>query len=128
MVTKQEKYHDQLKQKMDEYAHLVYRETKSFPSSEIYGVTSQFRRSSLSVILNYIEGYARGKSKVYKNFLEISYGSLKESKYLAHFSLTEGYLSKKSYNKIIKLGDEIGAMLWGVLRQLSMFYVPSCEF
>ena len=68
---------------MDEYAHFVYKLTGTFPGGgEIYGITSQLRRSSVSVILNYIEGYARIKDKVHKNFLEISYGLLKESKYL----------------------------------------------
>ncbi|PJB19449.1 four helix bundle protein, partial [Candidatus Falkowbacteria bacterium CG_4_9_14_3_um_filter_36_9] len=58
--------------------------TRSFPKDELYGITSQLRRAALSVILNYIEGYARKRDKVYKNFLEISYGSLKEAKYLLH--------------------------------------------
>ena len=72
-------FHDELKSKMDEYAHLVYKLTRDFPKEEIYGITSQLRRAALSVILNYVEGYARVKNKVHKNFLEISYGSLKES-------------------------------------------------
>jgi len=72
----------------------------------------------LSVILNYIEGYARRKEKVYKNFLEISYGSLKESKYLLHFSLVENYLLKLDYEKAIKLSEDIGKMLLGILRKL----------
>jgi len=103
---------------MDEYAHLVYKLTKDFPKDELYGITSQLRRAALSVPLNYIEGYARIKDKVHKNFLEISYGSLKESKYLLHFSLMENYLSKIDYDKIIRLAEEIGAMLWGILRKL----------
>lgn len=111
-------FHDELKSKMDEYAHLVYKVTKQFPKDELYGVTSQLRRSALSVILNYIEGYARCRDKVYKNFLEISYGSLKESKYILHFSLVENYLSKDDYEKVIKLAEDIGAMLWGILRKL----------
>lgn len=84
---------------MDEYAHFVYKLTKTFPKDEVYGITSQLRRSSVSVILNYIEGYARIKDKVHKNFLEISYGSLKESKYLLHFSFIENYLTKKIMTK-----------------------------
>lgn len=113
---KHETYHQKLKGLMDEYAHLVYKLTKKFPREEIYGITSQLRRSSLSVILNYIEGYARIKDKVHKNFLEISYGSLKESKYLLHFSLVEDYLSKKDYEMALKLAEEIGAMLWGIIK------------
>ena len=113
-----ETFHQKLRSQMDEYAHFVYKITKNFPKEEIYGVTSQLRRSSLSVVLNYIEGYARGKNKVHKNFLEISYGSLKESKYLIHFSLLEKYISKNDYNKALKLSEEIGAMLWGIIRNL----------
>ena len=111
-------FHDELKLKMDEYAHLVYRLTKKFPKEEICGIISQLRRSALSVALNYIEGYARGKDKVHKNFLEISYGSLKESKYLLHFSLKEKYLAEEDYKKSIQLAEDIGAMLWGIIRKL----------
>jgi len=84
---KLETFHNVLKSKMDCYAHLVYKLTKDFPKDEMYGVTSQIRRAAVSVILNYIEGYARGGEKAHRNFLEISYGSLKESKYLLHFAL-----------------------------------------
>ena len=113
-----ENYHNQLKDKMDRYVHLVYKLTKKFPKEELYGVTSQLRRSTLSIILNYIEGYARMRNKVHKNFIEISYGSLKESKYLLHFSLVEKYLSEKEYKETISLAEEIGAMLYGILKRL----------
>ena len=107
-------FHQILHSKMDEYAHLVYRLTKMFPKEERYGVTSQIRRSSLSVILNYTEGYARGKYKIklYINFLETSYGSLQESKYLLDFSLKEHYLTQENFKVAHTLADEIGAMLW----------------
>jgi four helix bundle protein len=109
------KFHDELKSKMDIYVHLVYKLTRGFPREEIYGSTSQLRRAALSVVLNYIEGYARIKNKVLKYFLGISYGSLKESKYLLHFSLVEGYISEDDYRVVIKLADDIGAMLWGTI-------------
>jgi len=107
-----------LKNKMDRYVHSVYRITKNFPKEEMYGSTSQLRRSSLSVILNYIEGFARMKNNVKKNFWETSYGSLKESKYLLHFTLVEKYYSKDEYNKALRLADEIGAMLWSSIKSL----------
>lgn len=101
-----------LKIKMDKYVHLCYKISKNFPKEELYGVTSQLRRSALSVILNYIEGFARKRQAVKLNFWEISYGSLKESMYLLHFSLAEKYYEKDDYKKAIELADEIGAMLW----------------
>lgn len=105
-------YQEKLKTKMDQYAHFVYQITKDFPKGELYGATSQFRRSSLSVILNYIEGYARRTKSLQKNFLEIAYGSLQESKYLLKFCFDENYLTKENYTKGIALAEEIGAMLW----------------
>jgi len=105
-------FQDKLKKKMDEYVHLVYKVTKNFPKNELYGVTSQIRRATMSIILNYIEGYARRKPAVQLNFLEISYGSLKESKYLLYFSKEENYLEEEDYNVGIQLTEEIGAMLW----------------
>ena len=72
-------FSEQLKLKMDSYAHLAYKITKTFPKDELYGMTSQLRRAALSVILNYIEGFARKRKAVKLNFWEISYGSLKKA-------------------------------------------------
>ena len=104
---------------MDEFVHLVYRITKDFPKSELYGSKSQLRRASLSVILNYIEGYARKRKLVKINFFEISYGSLQESKYLVGFALREGWLQETNYKTALNLTEEIGAMLWKTLEHLS---------
>ena len=113
-------FHDILKSKMHSYVKFIYHITKQYPKDELYGVISQIRRASLSIILNYIEGYARRKRdncKVYKNFLEISYGSLKESKYLLFFSYEEKYITKKEYQKGIILAQEIGKMLWSLIKK-----------
>lgn len=112
------RFPEQLKAKIDEYTHLVYKITKKFPKEEMYGVISQFRRATLSIVLNYIEGFARAKRAVKLNFWEISYGSFKESKYLLHFALVENYLDKKDYDKAIELAEEIGAMLWRSIQSL----------
>jgi len=111
-------FHEKLKQNIDEYIHLVYKLTKKFPKEELYGVVSQLRRAVLSIMLNYIEGFARRKIKVNLNFLETAYGSLKESKYLLYFSFKEKYLSKQEYLKAMKLAEEIGAMLWKTIQSM----------
>jgi four helix bundle protein len=110
-------FHDKLKLKLHLYAKEVYRVTKNFPKDELYGITSQLRRATLSIMLNYIEGFARRKGekcKVYNNFLDISYGSFKESKYLIFFSSTENYINQQDYLKLINMADEIGGMIWSV--------------
>lgn len=112
-------FHDELKLTMHQYVKLVYRLTRKFPKDELYGITAQIRRATISIILNYIEGFARRKGdncKVYKNFLEISYGSLKESKYLLFFSFEEKYITEEEYKSALFLADKIGKMLWSLIK------------
>ena len=111
-------FYGKIENKMDEFAHLIYNISRAFPKEEIYGITSQIRRAALSIILNFIEGYARNRTLVFINFLEISFGSLKECKYLLDFSLKENLLTSAQYNESIKLADEIGAMLWHTIKNL----------
>lgn len=114
----QTNFHKELKHYMDEFVYFIYQITKVFPKAELYGITSQIRRAALSIILNYIEGFARQRKSVLKNFLEISYGSLKETKYLLYFSYRLKYLGEKEYKKGLELADNIGKMLWGILKRL----------
>ena len=114
-----EGFHSQLRKKADDYVRSIYKLTRSFPKEELYGITSQVRRAALSVALNLIEGYGRGsKTKSFKNFLHIAYGSLKESQYLLDFSFQEKFLEEHWYKSTARVGDEIGAMLWGIIQKL----------
>jgi len=103
---------------MDEYVNFVYEATRQFPKEELYGSVSQWRRATLSIILNYIEGYARKKPLVQLNFLETFFGSFKESKYLLYFSQKQNFLKEEDFGYGKKLADEIGAMLWTELASL----------
>lgn len=115
---KQKSYHNKLHDLIDEYVHLVYRATRQFPHEEQFGSVSQLRRAALSIMLNYVEGYARQRKAVHKNFLGISYGSLKESAYLTDFAFKEQWLKEAEYKKLEELEKKIGAMLWGILRRM----------
>lgn len=111
-------YHEDLKQLMDEFVHFAYDIISNFPKEEQFGIISQLRRASLSIILNYIEGYARRRKNVLKNFLEISYGSLKESKYLLYFYYKRAFINLHLYNKGLHMNERIGRMVWGILNKL----------
>ncbi len=111
-------FHQELNDVMDRYVNRVYDVSRKFPKDELFGVTSQLRRAALSVVLNYIEGYARQRNAVLKNFLEISYGSLKESRYLIKFSLSREYINESEHEELTAMNDRIGKMLWGIFSKL----------
>lgn len=113
-----EQFHDVLKRKINHYIHLGYKLSREFPKEELYGVTSQFRRAIISVMLNYVEGYARQRGKVYLSFLETAYGSLKESMYLLEFAVDEKYIVESEYREVVSVGEEIGAMMWRTMEPL----------
>jgi four helix bundle protein len=112
-------FHKDLSDKLDTYVHLAYDCAKKFPKEELFGVTSQFRRATLSVVLNYLEGYARQRTAVFKNFVEIAYGSLKESEYLTSFAFKRNYMNKADYAELTKQANELGKMLWGIINRLN---------
>ena len=57
---------------------LVYQLVKSFPQEELYALTSQIKRASISIPSNIAEGYGRNTDKSFSPFLDISRGSLFE--------------------------------------------------
>jgi four helix bundle protein len=61
-----------------ELAEQVYLLTDSFPKSETYGMTSQIRRSAISIPSNLAEGHGRTSSKEFLHFIAIAYGSICE--------------------------------------------------
>lgn len=56
----------------------IYKLTQNFPKEEIYALTQQIRKSSVSIPSNIAEGYGRQYNKEYMKFLSIAYGSLCE--------------------------------------------------
>lgn len=107
-----------LLQKADSFVHSIYSSSKKFPKEEIFGLTSQIRRAALLIPLNIIEGFARQNKKEYKRFLEISYASLKETKYLLHFACVEKYLDSKDYQNLLYFAEELGKILWVSIQTL----------
>lgn len=105
-------FRENLREKIDVFVHMVFESSKTFPKQEQFGVTSQLRRAAISVALNYIEGYARQRNNSNRHFLEISYGSLKETGYLIGFCFREGWIDEQRHNALSNLCNELGAMIW----------------
>jgi four helix bundle protein len=108
-------FHSKLKSKIDVMVHEAYALSRLFPKDELHGAVSQLRRASLSIALNYIEGFARRSRAVNKNFADIAYGSLQESKYIVKFALAEGWVTEKDTTSLYANLEELGRMFWGIL-------------
>ncbi len=99
-------------QKADELAYQVYLASKSFPRHEIFGITSQLRRSALSVPTNIAEGTGRQNKNEIKQFANIALGSLAETEYLLEFCFRLKYLDTQSFQQIEMLRKDVGRLLW----------------
>ncbi len=114
----QNSFHIKLQELLEEYAHTAYKISRTFPREELFGLTSQLRRSALSVLLNYTEGYARLRPGSLKYFVEIALGSLQESRILITFAHKENYMTSEMHFNLQLKADELGKMLYGIHRRL----------
>ena len=78
-------------QKAHAWVLAVYRFTDSFPAKEVYSLTSQFRRSAVSIPANIAEGFKKTGVADKKRFMNIAQGSLEESRYYLILSRDLGY-------------------------------------
>ena len=95
----------------------IYKLTNDFPASELYGLTSQIRRSAVSIPSNIAEGFARTSEKELIHFLEISRSSAAEIETQLIIAKNLDYISE-SYSEInIKL-VEVLKMLSALITKL----------
>ena len=99
----------------DEVALFVSKSTRSFPKEELYGLTSQIRRSAVSVPSNIVEGCGRNSQAETMRFLDIAYSSLKELRYQVDLSNRLGYFVdhdvKVLQSKIIETEKVLNALI-----------------
>lgn len=99
-------------------AEAVYLLTKSFPQSELYGLTTQMRRASVSIAANIAEGNGRETSGAYVQFLRMSQGSLKELETHLLLSQRVGLTQDVQIEPILGNCDKLGRMLRALIRAI----------
>lgn len=97
----------------------VYELTEQFPQEEIYGLTSQMRRSAVSIPSNIAEGRFRGTKKDYLQFLRISYGSGAELETQIEIAKRLPNLKNLDYLKVDILLEEVMKMLNVMIRKFN---------
>jgi len=108
-----------LYQKAHKLVLAVYTATKKFPRDELFGLTSQMRRSAVSVVANIIEGYGRRTVNDKLQFHYIARGSLNELEYYIDLSLDLGYCSTTDHQTVSQLRDEVGKLLYRFMQSIA---------
>jgi four helix bundle protein len=97
---------------------VVYRLTREFPREEIYGLTSQIRRSAVSIPSNIAEGQGRLNTREFAQFLGIARGSNCELQTQLEIARRLELGNSQLLNEAESLSHEIGKMLFAILGKL----------
>ena len=81
---------------------MIYSITKKFPKEEIFGITSQMRRSAVSITSNIAEGFARRSNKEKLQFYSVARGSLTELESQLLVARDISYLNIEDFNNIYR--------------------------
>ncbi|MDQ6478307.1 four helix bundle protein [Dyadobacter sp. LHD-138] len=106
-------------QKSHFFALAIYQITRTFPREEIYGLTSQMRRCSISVPSNISEGCGRLSDKELAHFLVIASGSASELDYQLMLSKDLLYIDSQVYEQLNQNLTEIRKMLNAFIKKLN---------
>ncbi|OYU82057.1 MAG: four helix bundle protein [Flavobacterium sp. BFFFF1] len=97
----------------------TYVTTKSFPKEEIFGLTSQLRRCSVSIPSNIAEGSARASNKEFSRFISIAAGSLSEFQTQIEIAKNINYINETEFKNLYEDSRELEAMIVSFYRKIS---------
>ena len=95
-----------------------YKLTSSFPRREQFGLTSQLRRTAISVPSNIAEGSGRASRKELLYHLSVARGSLKELETQLELGVRLGYVTREQTAAAVELCDHVSRLLYGLRRKL----------
>ena len=105
-------------QKAHAFVLKVYSYSESFPKSELYGLTSQFRRAAVSIAANIAEGYAKKSLSDKVRFFNISQGSLEECSYYIVLSKDLKYITEEQADILDQLSNDITKLLQSYINRI----------
>jgi len=102
---------------------MIYETTKKFPKDELFGLTNQIRRASVSITSNIAEGFSRNSYKEKTQFYAISLGSLTEVQNQLLIARDTGFISKDVFDKIADQTVLISKLCNGLIKKSKSFSV-----
>ncbi len=104
-------------QRVLEYVDFVYEITKNFPKTEMFSLTDQFKRASISICLNTAEG--SGGSKIeFIRFLKIERKSIRECVAITEISFRQKFIDDKAKLRSRSFCSELSKMINGLMKSL----------
>ena len=97
---------------------IIYQLTSSFPKEEIFGLTNQMRRASVSIPSNIAEGAARNYNKEFLQFLYMALGSQQELDTQLLIAKNLKFISEEQYNNTLIEIQSVGKLLNGLIKYL----------
>jgi four helix bundle protein len=94
----------------------IYRVTQTFPREEVFGLTAQMRRASVSIPSNIAEGAARTGSREYAQFLNVARGSLSELETQLFIASDLGYI--RSDHPVFAMVGRVSKLVTGLHRAI----------
>jgi len=101
--------------KSHQFVLSVYKYTNGFQKSEMYGLTSQFKRAAVSIPANIVEGYTKKGKADKARFMNISQGSIEECRYYLILSKDLGFGENRELSILL---TEISKMLTAYIKQI----------
>jgi four helix bundle protein len=120
MAAKIQSYRDlEIWQKGISIVKHIYRLTEKFPQKELYCLTTQMRRSSISIPSNIAEGFRRRYQKEYSRFLHISLGSCAELETQIEIAGQVGYIQENEKKMLFEDMDHLARMIMSLVKKLN---------
>jgi len=95
---------------------LIYELTKKFPSDEVFGLTNQIRRASISITSNIAEGFGRDSNPEKLHFYVMARGSANEVQSQLYAAKEIGYANGEEYEKCLQNADEAQRIIHGLIK------------
>ncbi len=102
----------------DDLVLAIYRATRTFPKEEMFGLTSQLRRATVSIASNIVEGSARNSLADYIRFLDMAFASTREVEYQISVAGRLGYFDPELYAALQEKVEETAKVMAGLIRSL----------
>ena len=106
-------------QKGIDLVEAVYQFSTTFPKEEVYGLTAQIRRASVSVPSNIAEGQGRWTTGEFVQFLGVAHGSLREIETQTHIAVRLKFVQQSEAEPVFRLASEVGRLINGLRNSLS---------